>query len=212
MTSIDCTLLGDGSSDSMLKYPIEWLMREVFPAMAVNVTFADLRNLSVEEGSLNQRIISAIEYYPCDILFIHRDAEGEPFTVREKEIHKAIESLIERAEIMVPVIPVRMTEAWFLHDAEAIKTAAGNPHSKVDLQLPAIGKVHELIDPKKKLEQALSNSASLSKRRMKNFRPRKRMHRLSELIEDFSPLREQDSFLALEQLLRDLSVYFPARP
>ena len=53
--------------------------------------------------------------YPCDLLFVHRDAERESIEQREKEIRESLEkSAMERTPPVVRVIPVRMQEAWLL--------------------------------------------------------------------------------------------------
>lgn len=124
-----------------------------------------------------------------------------------EERSREIATAYAEAGLTVPyvdVIPVRMTEAWMLHDQDAIKLAADNPSGKVTLSLPALKRVHLLPDPKAELEKLLINASELSKRRLKKFKARQRMHRLAELIEDFAPLREQASFRRLEQQIIEL--------
>ena len=79
-----------------------------------------------------KRIEFALEAYPCDCLFIHRDAERDPTRIpRREEIQKAIESLeCQDAVPHVCVVPIRMTEAWLLFDEAAIQRAAGTPTEK----------------------------------------------------------------------------------
>ena len=60
-----------------------------------------------------ERILKAIDFYPCDLLFIHRDAEKEPCHVRVEEIEKAIQEIIATGKDLpthIAVVPVRMTE------------------------------------------------------------------------------------------------------
>ena len=75
------------------------------------------------------RVQPACDFYPCDVLFIHRDADKEPHTVREKEIRNAVAEALpnELAPSAVCVIPVRMMEAWLLFDEPALRKAADNP-------------------------------------------------------------------------------------
>jgi hypothetical protein len=67
--------------------------------------------------ALRERIKSALEPYPSDLLFIHRDAEGESEDKRLGEIENAVSGILGR---MVPVIPVCMQEAWLLIDEALI--------------------------------------------------------------------------------------------
>ena len=77
----------------------------------------------------------AFEFYPCDVLFVHRDAEAQLPAFRREEVTRAL----AHTEIPhVPVIPVRMTEAWLLADENAIRRAAGNPNGDEELNLPDI--------------------------------------------------------------------------
>jgi hypothetical protein len=119
-----------------------------------------------------------------------------------------ITEAVEEAQIIdipyVPVIPIRMSEAWFLHDASAIRLAAGNPNGSMSLSIPSVNQVQKLADPKKTLEDLLVTATGNNKRRRKKFKPRKEIHRVAELIEDFSALRADSSFLKLEASLEAL--------
>ena len=65
---------------------------------------------------------------------MHRDAEREFARTRLAEIEAAIKSATEAALELIAVkcvriVPVRMTEAWFLFDEAAIRRAANRPHA-----------------------------------------------------------------------------------
>ena len=83
-----------------------------------------------------------------------------------------------------------MTEAWFLHDADAIRGAAGNPNGKDQLDLPATQKSKNLVDPKEILFNALIKATgSRGRRKQKNKAKLTRLRfRVAELIDDDSPL------------------------
>lgn len=66
---------------------------------------------------------------------------------------------------LVPIIPVRMTEAWLLLDELAIRTVAGNPGGRTALSLPKHHEVERVHDPKSLLRQALLDAASVTGRR-----------------------------------------------
>ena len=49
-----------------------------------------------------------------DIVFVHRDADNDGYERRELEVRQACDEV--RPEFaVVPVVPVKMTEAWVLH-------------------------------------------------------------------------------------------------
>jgi hypothetical protein len=95
-----------------------------------------LRGVDKSPG-LKGKIAAALDRYPCDLLFVHRDAESSERTVyqqRRDEIRQAMES---HSIPYVCVVPVRMTEAWLLIDADAIRNAVDNPASKAQIDRPA---------------------------------------------------------------------------
>ena len=199
MTTIKSLLLGDGSSDRMLIGPLTWMLDRVFPDATTSIDYADLRRLAVPDTRLETRLRITREQYNFDLLFIHRDAERLAHQDRVDEVSQQIQPADFSSSAIV--VPVRMTEAWLLHDEQAIREAAGNPNGRVSLNLPAASRVHELADPKDTLSYVLTIASELSKRRRRRFRPHERMHRVAELINDYSPLIAQPSFAhVLEQL------------
>jgi hypothetical protein len=188
------TLLTDGSSDRALLYILDWALRQ-----RTNVPFerfwADLGRLPKPPKPLPDRIAAAIEFYPCDILFVHRDAEREPHARRSAEIREALSDLTDYPPV-VCVVPVRMQEAWLLFDEVALRKAAGRPNGKNRLQLPAIKEIEQEPNPKEYLHGLLREASGLSGRQSKRFRPEIQVHRLAELIDDFSPLYELPAFQA----------------
>jgi hypothetical protein len=71
------TLLTDGPSDDALIPLLNWLLREQRMARAIKPRWADLRRLRDRPRNLTERIRWALDLYPCDLLFIHRDAEKD---------------------------------------------------------------------------------------------------------------------------------------
>lgn len=192
----EATLLTDGSSDTALLPLLRWLLAELDPA-PWSLQWADLRGLSRPPKGLAERIRSATALFPCELLFVHRDAEREPPEVRVQEIAKAAPP-----GPSVPVVPVRMQEAWLLHNPQALRQAAGNPRGEVPLHLPPLAKVEALPDPKEVLHRALLAAAASSGRRARGFRPETQAHRLAEQIDDWSPLRQLPAFRRLEDHTR----------
>lgn len=188
---------------------LTWLFQQHLPDVAVQAAMADLGSLPRPPRGLSERITRAVEYFPCDILCIHRDAESEPRQARVDEIRRAMER-IDRQPILRPylcVIPVRMHEAWLLFDEKALRRAAGNPHGREKLDLPRGTEAERLADPKAALHHFIEMASGKTPRRLRGGRVRQYAARVSTLISDFTPLRELSAFQALEEeiqvLLRD---------
>jgi len=113
---------------------------------------------------------------PFDIAFVHRDAEGEPPESRFEEITTAGSAAGVTAPL-VPIVPVRMTEAWLLLDELEIRTVAGKPRSTTPLNLPSHREVERLADPKKKLAEVLLAASCTKGRRRDLFKRDFQRHR-----------------------------------
>lgn len=103
----------------------------------------------------------------------------------------------------VALVPVRMTEAWFLHDEEAIRRASGNPNGRAQLDLPNPKRVESLPDPKQTLFDALRTASERHGRRLARLeRELGTMRaRVGELVRDFEPLRAAPAF---DEFLQEL--------
>ena len=188
------TLVTDGASDVILVPILQWLMRQL-TAEAFEIRWADLRGLGEKPRDLAHKLAVAARQYPCQLLFVHRDAEGQDPQRRYEEIRDAANST---ACSHVGVVPVRMQEAWLLHDEAALREAADRPSGTDDLGLPPSHRWERLPDPKKVLHDALRAANGATGRRAKNFRPRRAAHRLADLITDWRPLRSLAAFNRLE--------------
>ena len=145
--------------------------------------------------SLRERLEMAWHNFGGDLLFVHRDAEKQPPDIRRKEIAQALQTT---SLCYVPVVPVRMTEAWLLLDQRAIRLAAGNPVGSAELGLPPPREWERRTDPKRDLHAALIAATGASGRRRRKFNPAGRQERVAELTADFSPLRRLAAFRRLE--------------
>jgi len=198
MNFLACTLLADGTSDRVLKPILDWLLDIHCPDRPHDVQFAQY--LPGNPKGLSARIKSALAEYPCDMLFVHRDAETSSLQEREQEIETAWKSQ-SLPQQMVTVVPVRMTEAWLLLDKAAIRAAAGNPNGTVALKLPSLSQVEMLRDPKEDLFDLLRTASGLATGRLSAFSAPARRHRVAELMPTFEPLRALPSFKRLEAQL-----------
>ncbi len=204
MTVLTYTLVADGPSDRSLGPIINWAISQA-PAsntILIDSQFADFRESQEVPQGLVERIRRAVAEFPCDVLFIHRDAEREPPVRRRNEIEEAVREV--GVQPVICIVPVRMTEAWLLFDEAAIRRAAGNPNGNTPLRLPPLHKLDSLPDPKALLQDALLTASGATGRRLKQFHRDIRSHRyrVAELIEDYSPLRRLAAFNDFERDIR----------
>ena len=198
LDTVVCTLLADGSSDRVLLPILQWLLDQHCPA-ANELHFAEY--LPSEPTTLTERIGAALDYYPCHLLLVHRDAEGDDPALRQVQIDAAWAGCNPAVQL-VSVVPVRMTEAWLLADEAAIRGAAGNPSGVAAFDLPKPGKLEQHNNPKAALFEALRTASGRSGARLKGFHPESRRHRVTELMATFAPLRTLPSFERLEAQLQ----------
>jgi len=198
------TLLSDGSSDRGLLPILTWLLGQHLPAPAIRAEWADLRMVPSPPRALADRISMAVKLHPCDLLFVHRDAERASRSDRVSEIRDAHGQSEAPQFPAVCVVPVRMTEAWLLFNETAIREAAENPGGHVRLALPDLRDIEGLPDPKALLHRLLATATELNWRRRKRFRADIAAQHVTDHISDFSPLRRLAAFSALEQELRQI--------
>jgi hypothetical protein len=142
---------------------------------------------------------AVLTLYPCDVLFVHRDAEAQKPALRRNEI---ADSLRWSIVPYVPVVPIRMTEAWLLANESAIRAAAGNPNGTEDLRLPELRGLEALPDPKRVLYEALRRASGLNARRRALIPVPQRVHRIPQYIDDFSRLNALRAFRLLQHDIR----------
>lgn len=198
--SIDCSLLAEGSSDIVLLPILDWLLREHSGDTIVNCVWADLRRLPKKVTALQDRIVHAVILYPCDVLFVHRDADANKPEIRYKEIATAADQA-KKYGFNIPhvcVVPVRMQEAWLLLEEAPIRRAAGNPNGRDPIGIPPKNRIETLPDPKETLYALLKQASGLRGGRLKKFHPPKHAARVTEYIRDFTGLRSLEAFQRLE--------------
>jgi hypothetical protein len=207
MSTLRFTLVTDGPTDAVLLHLLRWLLIDNGVVRPIESTWADLRRLPQPPTTLENKIAAAFDLYPCDLIFIHRDAEREPRANRIDEIQRAVRPVsadLFNNRPYVCVVPVRMTEAWLLFDEIKLRLAAGNPAGTIQLSLPSFQRIEGLADPKALLHKLLQDATELPARRLKKFSSKQAFYRLAELIEDFSPLRQLPAFGYLETDLQNI--------
>lgn len=191
------TLIMDGSSDRILVPVVEWLLSEKLGDQPFSVQIA--RKLPPLREGLHMRIRYAQAMYPNDVLLVHRDSEKESWDTRLEEINQAV----KQAGIAswIPIVPVRMSEAWFLHDENVIRRAAGNSSSRVALNLPPKSRWALEPDPKELLFQAIRTASGHTGRRLQKLDLNAARAHVAELVDDFAYLRGIYSFDRFEENL-----------
>ena len=200
------TLVSEGTTDANLIPIIDWSLRQVGGVALSEGTRAEFWRLNNRPDGLAERLAKAVELFPCDVLFVHRDADREAPGVRVGEIRDAFATIRSKG-IQLPavaVVPVRMMEAWLCFDESAIRKAAGHPNGKSSLGLPSLKRVESRSDPKEDLQKALLAACELSGRRLKKFNTAAAFWRIVDYIDDFSPLRELSAFQAFEKSIKSL--------
>ena len=195
-------LISEGKDDRMLLGPIDWLLGQ-HCSVEYSGDWANPAALEDSSRELSVRLSQVGRFYPCDLAFVHRDTDT--FTYEDR--HTEITAALVRSGYGVPVIcaiPVRMTEAWFLFDAAAIRRAADKPRSVTQLNLPNHTEAQRRADPKRILEDALVVASELSGRKLDQFKKDigRRKALVSNHIDDYSSLRAQSAFLKFESDLR----------
>jgi hypothetical protein len=202
MNVLNFTLLSEGSSDEALIPHLIWLLKQNEVKKSIQATWADLRLLPRGRisGGLANKIELSLELYPCDLLFIHHDADRESLEHWETIIDEVVANMLEasRPNTYICVIPIRMQESWMLFDENAIRRAAGNPNGTQNIPLPKLRNTERIPDPKTILHETLKVASGRNGRKLNNFNVRHSAKLVSEYIEDFSPLRTLTAFQKLE--------------
>lgn len=202
MKELRYTLLADGGSDKTLMPIIDWLLKSRLKKISYSGNFY----APPHGGGLSKRVRQALIYYPCNLLFVHRDAEKIDYELRVKEIDR---ELVNLKNTYVAIVPVRMTEAWLLSSESAIREAANNPNGKENLGLPPSNKWDKIPDPKAVLFDALKTATGLSGRRLEKFHIDSARQRVAQLTSDFSGLACLPAF---QKLCQDIDAHVESAP
>jgi len=196
MEQLRYTLLTDGTSDAVLMPIIDWLLRQHLSQCRIYPQFA--KGLGPVGLALDNRLPIALKMYPCDILFVHRDAEKATHKERVQEIDQAMAGY---DQVYVPVVPKRMLEAWLFSDEQAIRRAAGNRNGRNMLNLPVKSRWESMPDPKMDLTRVITDAAEKSARALAKMNMSLARRQVAEFTEDFSRLRGLPSFDLVESRL-----------
>jgi Domain of unknown function (DUF4276) len=192
-------LLTDGPSDTPLADHLARLCSA--RGRQVRITTPDLRLLSRRVGlTVEDRLRTILQLDSnYDIVFVHRDSEGQNPQLRRQEIADAF-TAVRCALPAVPIVPIRMTEAWLLIDEQAIREVAGRPTGRVDLNLPPVNRVEEVPDAKRLLAEILVRASQLRGRKLERFKQRFGDHR-RQLLERLDHCGQITALSAWQDLL-----------
>jgi len=204
MNDFRFTLIADGRTDDALIPILKWLLIKL-GVSSPEPQLPILGNLRNPPKKLQDKIAIALDLFPCNILFVHRDAESDenPIENRTKEIRKAEKLVKKTLPPIVCVIPIKMIESWLLFNEDAIRKVVGNSNGKQELNLPKISEIETISDPKSRLEKLLIDASFPSRRGKKVNIPSNYCVRVAEMIDDFEPLRGLSSFQELEKELKN---------
>jgi len=204
MNEIRYTLVSDGSSDKALLPILSWLLRQQRVMCPIQPEWAALGGLLKPPRDLSSKIEQSLDFYPCDLLFVHRDAEKLSYPQRKNEIINALANINPAHSPSICVVPVRMTEAWLLIDEAAIRRAAGNANGQKPLDLPHLSLLEQHSNPKGLLYDLLKDASERKGRRLRNFPVSQSALLVAEYIDDFSLLRNLPAFMSLEADLKEI--------
>ncbi|MEU2093265.1 hypothetical protein [Nocardia beijingensis] len=192
----------EGTSDLPLAEIIETLF--IDRGIDVRLSKPDYALLGKVAKDVASRVEAGLRLLggPIDLVVVHRDADNAGFEERRNEIAYAVRSVNETVKTM-PVIPVRMTEAWLLLDEDAIRRVAGNPRGKKNLNLPPVRRIESVPDPKQLLQQCILTAADCTGRRREQVAKRFHEHRrqLLRSIDSTGPITNLPSW---QQLVKDI--------
>ncbi len=176
------SVVADGGTDRLLVPIVQWAIHRLDPEVEI---------LEPEFVKRTGSVTEFLSLYVSDVMliFVHRDSESAGLEERLREFDST-----SRSDI-VPVIPVRMSEAWLLIDGQAIARAAGASSSVVSV--PRLSEIEKISNPKEQLDYLILQAAgNPSGRRRKNLRRSIVDRRVSvaSFISDFSPLENLSAF------------------
>ncbi|MCA9996354.1 MAG: DUF4276 family protein [Anaerolineales bacterium] len=204
MSQLVIAFYGEGASDEKFLPPLiqrtveQIILQHKGYAEVLPPAILDGQKIRSQHSDQMQRIIRASqEAHGFHLLVIHADADSantqKAYDERIKPGIEAVNALAHSQEpvcsSLLPIIPVRMVEAWMLADLHAFQQVVGTNLTYADLKLPQHPQQVELLqEPKTILQQAVTLALS-----------RRSGRRLIPLDTIYEPLARQ---ISLERLAR----------
>ena len=165
MNTLVISLLPEGATD--IRFLSNIIIRTAFDILIekadgqVDVSDLIILNKSKKYGRDYQILQAAKESYGYHILIVHSDADENSdkeafenriypgFSLVEDEVGKICKNL-------VPIVPIRMTEAWMIADKNTLKEEIGTDKDELQLELNfPIKNVEAIAEPKEKIKKAI---------------------------------------------------------
>lgn len=203
---IQFALIAEGGGDKPLVDILANLCRRVAGVAASGFWANDALVLHEVGKNLPAQIQAVVKYHGnLDLLFIHRDSDSSDDTSTRQHIDAAIQAAASALRA-VAVVPIQETEAWLLTDEDAIRLAAGNPHGRESLGLPArVAHIESSARPKEILRRALVNAAKPGRQQQKISSNDKEFGRLRRrLLENLNLDGNVTQLRAWQRLLEDI--------
>lgn len=151
----------EGSTDVRF---LESVIRRTFEDVAfeceTEISVHDVLHISKKNQVFNDNLRLVAEEAKKSgvmVLCVHADADSEnqDAALRYK-FNPAMEAIVKTddcCDIIVPIIPVRMTESWMLSDKDLFKSEIGTSKNNNDLEIAR--NPEEIADPKAVIEEAI---------------------------------------------------------
>lgn len=176
-----------------------------------DIEILDIQHIMVKKDDFVPMIIEAskkgVEDFGISILCVHRDADDKKvddvMTYSFRPLSEALENKDETlyCKVIIPVIPVRMMEAWMLADTQLLKNFIDA--SKIpDRDLGIERDPESYADPKTVIEEAIRKASAGKTKRKRD------MIGIAELYEQIGKnvqlerLRQLSSFCRFEEEIR----------
>ena len=211
MTVLVLGLYAEGSTDTRFLSPlIQRTAEKILGQYGLKVVdVADPIIIPKKRGRQEENILqAALDAYGFHALLVHADAD---YGTRERALQERIQpgfnlvsrSIQEVCKDLIPIIPVRMTEAWMIADPDTLCKVIGTDIKPENSGLPSRAVlVEQDANPKETLNQLV--------RKVNSTRPRTRrqidMNTRYELLARQISLDRLDNVPSFRQFVTDLVV------
>jgi hypothetical protein len=219
MDFVSLALYGEGSTDgrflsSVIEKTAQRLLQDNHRSDDLQIVL-EVKELEEKKEQRELRMLEAARLsVENHILIVHADADKRGFEKTLQELFQPGYDLIQREQgelcrCLIPVIPVRMIEAWILADYELLLKKIGTKKKAEDLHIPKqVRGIEEIADPKQRLKDAIRLALADRPRRKQESEFKERMKSLYEAIGKSINLERLDQLQAYQAFKKDLSEAF----
>lgn len=176
-----------------------------------DIEILDIQQIIVEKDDFVPMIMEAskkgLEEFGISILCVHRDADNKEIQdVMSYSFNPLFKNLKDKDEsiyckVIIPVIPVRMVEAWMLADTRLLKDFI-NASRMLDHELGIDRNPESYADPKAVIEEAIRKAnAGKTKRKRDIIGIAKLYEQIGKNVQ-LECLRQLPSFCNFEEMIR----------